>query len=116
MSPDIKKVEALMLAEPPKNISELRSFLCMINFSSSFIENYSAKTCKLRELLKNDTKCHWIIDHQTALELLRNSLLEKSILSYFDVPADTKVICDASPFGLGTILVQTQRTGEDKII
>ena len=51
MEPDPKKIEAIEMAAPPTNVSELRSFLGMTNYSINFIKNYSRKTAKLRELL-----------------------------------------------------------------
>ena len=101
MSPDMKKVETLLQADPPLNSSELRSFLGMTNYSAPFIDNYSSNMAKLRELLKNEAEWNWTNDHQMAFEILRKSLSEETVLSYYDVMGHTKVICDASPLGLG---------------
>ena len=48
MEPNPEKVEALKNAEPPTNVTELKSFLGMTNYSNQFIKNYAHKTAKLR--------------------------------------------------------------------
>ena len=50
MMPDPSKIETLKNADSPTDVSELKSFHEMTNFSSQFIKNYSDKTAKLREL------------------------------------------------------------------
>ena len=116
MQPDPLKVEALKTAEPPSNVSGLKSFLGMTNYSSQFIKNYANKTAKLRELLVEKNKWEWNYAHQKSFETLKHALQESNVLGCFDTKAITKVIVDASPTGLGAMLVQTQRTGEDKVI
>ena len=116
MEPDPKKIKALTSAEPLKNVSELKSFLGMTNYSSQFICNYSSKTSKLRELLHTGVKWNWTTEHELCFRSLKNSLQSPSVLGYFNVKANTKVIVDASPTGLGAMLIQTQKTGDDKVI
>ena len=50
-----------------------------------------------------------------SFQTLKNRLADSKTLGYFEKGAKTKIICDASPTGLGAILVQTQQ-GEDKVI
>ena len=116
MKPDPAKVEALENADPPTNLSELKSFLGMTNYSSPFIRNYSDKTATLRELLNKSKKWEWTIKHQQCFDDLKKSLQGPNVLGYFDVTASTKVIVDASPVGLGAMLVQTQQSGYNKVI
>ena len=56
MEPGPNKIEALQ--KHPGNVSELRSFLGMANYSSRFMENYADKTLKLRKHLSSDKKWH----------------------------------------------------------
>ena len=46
---------------------------------------------------------------------MKQSLIDASNLSYFDLNAETQVIADASPVGLGAVLVQKQNN-EYKVI
>jgi hypothetical protein len=57
----------------------------------------------------------WGKEQDAAFVKLKEALANASMLAYFDVNAKTQVITDASPVGLGAVLVQKQ--GEDyKII
>ena len=116
MEPDPRKIEALQQADAPSNVSKLKSFLGMANYSTCFIENYAEKTEKLRRLLSSDTKWNWTEEHQHSFENLKSSLQEDSCLGCFETNAKTKVIVDASPSGLGAKLPQEQKDGNDKFI
>ena len=52
LSADPKKCDVINNAPPPKNVSEIRSFLAMTNYVSRFIPNYSTITEPLRRLVK----------------------------------------------------------------
>ena len=116
MEADPMKIEAIKMAEPPANVLELKSVLGMTNYSSQFIKNYSSKTAKLRELLVEKKKWEWNHEHRACFDELKLSLQGSNVLGCFDVNASTKVIADASPTGLGAMLVQTQRSGKEKVI
>ena len=98
MMPDPSKIETLKNADSPNDVSELKAFLGMTNFSSQFIKKYSDKTAKLREILSDEW--NWTDEHQRGFEELKNSLQGDTVLGCFDVTANTKVIVDASPVGL----------------
>ena len=71
MGPDPNKIEALQKAETPSNVSELRSFLGMADYSSRFIEGYTDKTLKLRKLVSSDAKWQWNEEYQECFENFR---------------------------------------------
>jgi hypothetical protein len=54
ISPDPEKVKAIKEFGKPQNVKDLRSFLGMINYSSSFIKDY-AEICQLSENLPTRT-------------------------------------------------------------
>lgn len=45
---------------------------------------------------------------QQAFDELKASLSDAEIVAYFDLKAETQVIADARPVGLGAVLVQNQ--------
>ena len=114
MGADPMKIEAIKMAEPPANVSELKSFLGMTNYSSQFIKTYSSKMAKLRELLVENKKWEWNHEHRACFDELKLSLQGSNVLGCFDVNASTKII--TSPTGLEAMLVQTQRPGKEKVI
>ena len=111
-----RKLEALQVVVAPSNVSELKSFLGMVNFSSRFIAYYSDKTEKLRALMKKDVIWRWTSEHQRSFEDLKKSLVESTVLGCHDVKAAIKLIVDASPTGLEANLVQKHSADDDKVI
>ena len=106
MSPDPDKVSALNDASAPSNPTEVRSLLGMANYCSRFIPNYATTTEPMRELMKKDTEWQWEKPQEDAFNLLKRSLREDTVTQYYDPKKTTEVIVDASPVGLGAILVQ----------
>ena len=53
------KVNAITNAPAPTNVSELRSYLGMINYYQKFLPNFSSVLAPLHGLLRNETCWHW---------------------------------------------------------
>ena len=65
----------------------------------------NAEALKLvRELMKKDTEWQWEKPQEDAFNLLK--LREDTVTQYYDPKKTTEIIVDASPVGLGAILVQ----------
>ena len=52
-----RKVDAIVNIKKPENVTQLKSFLGMINYYSKFIKNYADMVGPLYELLKKNNKC-----------------------------------------------------------
>ena len=111
ISPDPAKVQALREAGRPSNAEEVRSFLGMANYSARFIKNFSTIAAPLRELTRSKVEWRWRKREQEAFMKIKNSLLDSATLAYYEVGADTEVVVDASPVGLGAVLTQKKRDG-----
>lgn len=111
MAPDPDKVRDIQEAPAPSNISEVRSFLGMVNFCWRFIPDLTNLTKHLRELTKSATTWQWGPDQEQAFKDSKAALSAVTTLSYFDPARPTNVAVDASPYGLGAVLTQ-QRNEE----
>ncbi|XP_063412611.1 uncharacterized protein K02A2.6-like [Mytilus trossulus] len=109
------KVEAIVNARRPESVSEIRSFLGLVNFVGRFIPNLATVAEPLHRLLHKETKFQWGPEQNDSFEKLKKGLVDASNLSYFSLKAKTQVIVDASPVGLGAVLVQKQND-EYKVI
>ena len=56
LHPTEEKVKAIKEAPTPKNVSELRAFLGIINYYGKFLSNLSAQLSPLNELLQKKFK------------------------------------------------------------
>lgn len=115
--PTQQKISDIKSFERPKNTSEVRSFLGMMTFISPFIRNFAHKTKPLRELLSVDSKFEWTEERQIAFDALKdaaeNDLIKRG---YFDENDDTILYTDASPWGIGGVLVQEAGGTENRRI
>ena len=108
MSPDPSKVQANKELPHPSNVAKLRSFLGMMNYLSRFIKDLVISE-PLRRLTKKDVDWLWSSEQVAAFTVLRDLLTEYTCAAYFDVKKTTSLIVDASPTGLGSILIQDSR-------
>lgn len=115
IGPSSAKVEAVKNAETPKSASEVRSFLGLVNFNARFIPKLATKSEPLRKLTRKDHTFAWGQEQEMAFTTLKNDLAKATELAYFDPKAPTRIVADASPVGLGAVLIQTQN-GVDKPI
>ena len=118
VDPGLDKVEAVIKALVPKTVGELKSFLGLVSYCSRFIPYFSSRA----EILRNLT-----IGRQSAMQIefskheldafhdLKNALGEAKTLAFFDLSAETLLYTDASPVGLGCVLVQVQN-GVNRVI
>lgn len=115
IDPTREKVKAIVEARPPTNASEVRSFLGLITYCGKFILNLASLSKPLRLLTRKNQPFTWGPEQDKAFRKLKTSLSKAETLGYFDPKARTQVIVDASPVGLGAVLVQIQQ-GEPRII
>ena len=116
IGPTEAKVEAVRNAREPRSATEVRSFLGLVNFSARYIPDMATVSEPLRMLTKTNVPFKWEREQQHAFDTLKEKLTNAQTLAYFDVKAQTRVIADASPVGLGAILAQKQSNGSYRAV
>lgn len=106
MSPAQSKVKAIRNFRTPTTGEEVRSFLGLVNYVGAFIPDLATVSAPLRELTKNNVAFQWGSAEQEAFDRLLLLIGRPSSLSHFDAKLSTRVIADASPVGLGAVLIQ----------
>ncbi|XP_043235721.1 uncharacterized protein K02A2.6-like [Amphibalanus amphitrite] len=104
--PDPERVKPVLEANAPTNQRELREFLGAVTFYSKFLENLSKMAKPLNELLKKDKEWKWSKECEESFTRIKARLASAEVLRHFDVKEQVTVITDASPHGLGAVLVQ----------
>ena len=108
IGPTEERVKAVLEAREPENASEVKSFLGMVNFSAKFIPDLATVSEPLRRLTKKGVQFVFGPEQKSAFQELQQRLAKAETLAYFKKDAKTKIVTDASPVGLGAVLIQEQ--------
>ncbi|GJS42271.1 putative nucleotidyltransferase, ribonuclease H [Tanacetum coccineum] len=77
---DGAKIKAIQDWEPPTKVTELRSFLGLVNYYRRFIMGYSAIASPLTELLKKNKAWIWDEECQATFKSLKKTVIEEPVL------------------------------------
>ena len=73
IAPSEEKIAAVMNARPPQNVSELRSFVQLVQYSTKFIPDYAQVAEPLRRLLRKGKTLVCEPAHLDAFQKLKSS-------------------------------------------
>lgn len=112
-----KYIKAIESFREPTTIEEIQSFLGLVNFVGKWIPNLATLTDPLRQLLRQklyknaDITSLWKNEQRCAFERLKTCLSDIPTLGYYDPDDRTQIMADASPVGLGAVLIQIDSNG-----
>ncbi|XP_062714057.1 uncharacterized protein K02A2.6-like [Aedes albopictus] len=115
IKPTLDKVEAIRRLREPCTVEEVRSFLGTITYLGRFIPDLSTLTTPLRQLLRKDSKFVWGSPQKEAFQKIKDILVDPKSLGYYSPCDKTILIADASPTGLGGVLLQ-EKDGVKRVI
>ena len=114
IKPTAGRIKAVKEFSEPKNPKEVSSFLGLVNYLGTFINNLATITAPLRNLLKKDVEWKWGKEEENTFAELKNIVSSDLCVEHFYQSRETFLITDAGPIGLGAILAQKQENGEVK--
>ena len=103
---DKAKVQAILDWEPPKRVTELRSFLGLVNYYRRFIQGYSSIASPRTDLLKKNKPWAWDEKCKRAFETLKEVVVKEPVLAVLDHTKVYEVHTDASDYAIGGVLMQ----------
>jgi len=106
LKPVPEKIRVIIEWLPPKDISQLRSFLGAVSYYRKFIYKFAEVAQPLFKLLKKNVQFIWNQDTDNAFNQLKTKLIEAPILisPNFDKPFIIRT--DASRNGIGGVILQ----------
>lgn len=110
------RLTAIKNFRTPRNVAEVRSFIGLMNFVDRFIINRADKTQHLQEMIR-DGNFSWSREAEDEFNFMRTSALSSiRTLKFFNPNDRTELVVDASPIGLGAVLVQYDNKEKSRII
>ena len=110
------KVKAVTNAPTPTSVSELRSFLGLVNYYSKFLPDLASILAPLYSLLQKKKKWVWKKPQENAFHRVKELLRSSRVLVHFNEKLPLILACDASPYGLGAVLSHRMPDGSDRPI
>ena len=116
VSPVDDKVRAIKEVPRPTNVSELKSFVGMLNYYGKFVPNLSSCLSPLYALLHHSATWKWTKDCEEAFQDAKNVLSGDPILVHYDRNKELVLSVDASPYGIGAVISHRLDDGTEKPI
>jgi hypothetical protein len=107
VSPDPRRIEAILNYPAPRNQRQFRLFLGTANYHHRFVVNYADYVAPLLLLLKKRTKWHWSSESQKAFVKLREKFADRIHFVQSDETLTYTVNTDASGRAIGGVMMQT---------
>ncbi|GFV49730.1 transposon Tf2-9 polyprotein [Trichonephila clavipes] len=109
-----EKIDAITKVPVPKTVSDLKSFLGLVNYYGKFIPNLSTRVALFNNLLKKGTKFLWTAECEKAFKALKQEIASDRILCHYDPKLPLVLQTDASPVGIGAVLSHIMPDGSEK--
>ena len=101
---DAEKVHAIANAPAPKDVSELRLLLGLVNYYGRFIPDCATLLHPLNRLLRKNVKWSWDDKCEEALARVKNVLTSSEVLVHYSTERPLVLATDASAYGIGAVL------------
>ena len=97
-------------------MSQLRSFLGLVNYYNRFLPNASTVLHPLHQLLEQNSEWQWIEQCEQAFTEAKSLITSEQVLTHYDPALPVRLVCDASPTGIGAVLSHVMPDGSERPI
>ena len=112
----LNKVQAICDAPIPQNVSELRSFLGLVNYYQRFVPNMSSLVYPLNQLLGKGVPFQWSSAQDDAFRIVKTKIASADVLTHFHPDFPLLLATDAAPYGIGAVLSHRMEDGTERPI
>ena len=103
LKPDTQRVSVLQRIQPPKTVSETRSYLGYFGHYHAYIKNFSKLTKPISCMLHKDAELKWGALHDTIYAKFIRRLSKAALWIPVGV-SEFRVVTDASNYAVGAVL------------
>ena len=100
------KIEVVVNWKPPRNVTEVRSFLGLAGYFRRFEKGFSVIASPLAKLLRKGVKFEWTDKCHNSFEQLKEILVEAPVLMQPTSGKEYTLYSDALGISLGCVLMQ----------
>jgi hypothetical protein len=111
-----EKTNAVKDAPKPENVSQLRSFLGLVNYYHRFLPNLATAVEPLKELLQNNRKWNWTPKCEESFVKVKELIMSEQVLCHYNSTLPVRLATDASPYGIGVVLSHVFENGVERPI
>ena len=116
LHPTQDKVDAILEAPPPKNLTQLKAYLGLLTYYGRFLPNISKHLFSLYRLLQKNTQWRWSEEEESSFQESKKLLTSSNLLVHFDPSLPLILSCDTSMYGIGAVLAHHMTDGSEKPI
>ena len=88
----------------------------MLNYYSCYIPNVTSILAPLHKLLVKETPWDWSDAHEESWNKAKSALHSSKRLVHYSLERDVVIACDASPYGLGSVISHILEDGTERPI
>ena len=115
-TPVVDKVRAVVEASVPRNVSELKSYLGLLNYFGCFLSGLSTVIAPLNAMLTKAAIWNWGSKQDESFKASQQLLTSSKVPVHYDAKKDRLLACDASPYSIGAVLSHHMPDGTEKLI
>ena len=116
VKPDPVKIAAVESFSVPQTLTDVRSFLGIVNYYHRFVPDLGTLAEPLYYLMKKNVHFSWNEQCQAAFEKIKVLLVSSPTLRFPDFTREFIICCDASDVGLGVVLSQVDEDGKEYVV
>ena len=109
-----QRIEAVVSAPRAVNVSQLHSFLGLVNYYNRFLPNVSIVLHLLHQLLGESREWQWSERCELAFTEAKGMITSEQVLMRYDPALPVRLACDASPTGIGAVLSPVNPCGSER--
>ena len=104
VKPIEEKIKPIVNAPVPEGVSQVKSFLGMIQYCHRHLPGIATKLEPLHALLRKGNRWEWTDKQDEAFDAAKKCLTGKNLLTHYNPKLPMVIHTDASPYGLGGVL------------
>ena len=113
LHPTYETVDAIQRTPSPKNITQTKAYLGLLNYYGKFLPNLATVLNPLYFLLRSSSKRRWGSRAEVAFQDSKKLLLSSQVLVRYSPEQELILACNASNYGLGAVLSHKFPDGQE---